>query len=331
MGFSEIRRRRVETLTEERIDTQKTLKSPIGCSGVALHTGAKVSMILKPAEAGHGIVFKRTDIAGKGAVIPARWDHVVDTRLCTVVGNSDGVVVSTIEHLMAALAGCGIDNAEIEINGPEVPVMDGSAEPFVFLIECAGVRDLGVARRGVRVLKPVVVDGGKSGVAALYPADTFAVGFEIDFDSALVGRQALLLGLVNGTFKKELARARTFGFLHEVEQLWANGFARGGSLENAVVVSGDKVLNEDGLRYEDEFVRHKALDAVGDLYTAGAPIIGRFDGRCSGHALTNRLLRQLFAEPDAWCYDTVKVAGATVSAAMPVSLADVPVGLAATA
>ncbi|MBE0531666.1 MAG: UDP-3-O-acyl-N-acetylglucosamine deacetylase [Rhodospirillales bacterium] len=331
MGFSEIRRRRVETLTEERIDTQKTLKSPIGCSGVALHTGAKVSMILKPAEAGHGIVFRRTDIAGKGAIIPARWDHVVDTRLCTVVGNGEGIVVSTIEHLMAALAGCGIDNAEIEINGPEVPVMDGSAEPFVFLIECAGVRDLGVARRGLRVLKPVVVDGGASGVAALYPADTFSVGFEIDFDSALVGRQALLLGLVNGTFKKELARARTFGFLHEVEQLWANGFARGGSLENAVVVSGDKVLNEDGLRYEDEFVRHKALDAVGDLYTAGAPIIGRFDGRCSGHALTNRLLRQLFAEPDAWCYDTVKVAAATAPA-MPVSMADnIPVGLAATA
>jgi len=331
MGFSEIRRRRVETSTDERIDTQKTLKSPIGCSGVALHTGAKVSMVLKPAEADHGIVFRRTDIAGKGAVIPARWDHVVDTRLCTVVGNSDGVVVSTIEHLMAAFAGCGIDNVEIEINGPEVPVMDGSAEPFVFLIECAGVCDLGVARRGVRVLKPVVVDGGKSGVAALYPADSFAVGFEIDFNSALVGRQALLLGLVNGTFKKELSRARTFGFLHEVEQLWANGFARGGSLENAVVVSGDKVLNEDGLRYEDEFVRHKALDAVGDLYTAGAPIIGRFDGRCSGHALTNRLLRQLFAQSDAWCYDTVKVVGAEAPA-MPASMADeMPMGLAATA
>jgi len=331
MGFSEIRRRRIEALGEERVDTQKTLKSPIGCSGVALHTGARVSMMLRPAPGDHGIVFRRTDIAGKGAVIPARWDHVVDTRLCTVVGNGDGVVVSTIEHLMAAFAGCGIDNVEVEINGSEVPVMDGSAEPFVFLIECAGVRDLGVTRRGVRVLKPVVVDGGANGGAALYPADRFSVGFEIHFDSAAVGRQALSLGLVNGTFKKELARARTFGFLHEVEQLWANGFARGGSLENAVVVSGDKVLNEDGLRYEDEFVRHKALDAVGDLYTAGAPIIGRFSGCCSGHALTNQLLRRLFADRDAWCYDAVAAAESTATS-RPASMADnLPVGLAATA
>lgn len=330
MGFPEIRHRSVGELTEDRLDTQKTLKSAISCSGVALHSGAKVSMTLKPAGIDHGIVFRRTDIGGKGAIIPARWDHVVDTRLCTVVGNGEGVAVSTIEHLMAALAGCGIDNAEIEINGPEVPVMDGSAEPFVFLVECAGVQDQGAARRGVRVLKPVVVDGGASGVAALYPADSFSVGFEIDFESTLVGRQVISLGLVNGTFKKELARARTFGFLHEVEQLWANGFARGGSLENAVVVSGDKVMNEDGLRYEDEFVRHKALDAIGDLYTAGAPIIGRFDGRCSGHALTNRLLRQLFADRDAWCYDAVSVG--TTGIATPASVDDgLHIGLAATA
>jgi len=296
-------------------ETQKTLKGPIGCSGVGLHTGAKVSMVLKPAEAGRGIVFRRTDIAGKGKLVPARWDCVVDTRLCPVVGDGNGVSIGTVEHLMAALAGMGIDNAEIDITGPEVPVMDGSAEPFVFLIECAGIRDQGAPRRAIRVLKPVAVSGD-NGTAALYPADSFLVGFEIDFDSRAVGRQAISLGLVNGTFKKELSRARTFGFLHEVEQLWANGFARGGSLDNAVVVSGDKVLNEDGLRYEDEFVRHKALDAVGDLYTAGGPIIGRFSGNCSGHALTNRLLRALFAEDGAWCYDRLGAAAPPPMASM---------------
>ncbi|MBT3359386.1 MAG: UDP-3-O-acyl-N-acetylglucosamine deacetylase [Rhodospirillales bacterium] len=304
MGFPEIRRQPIDQLNEVKIDTQKTLKSSICCTGVGLHSGAKVSMVLKPAEVDAGITFRRTDIGGKGAVIRAHWKNVVDTRLCTVLGNSDGITIGTVEHLMAALAGSRIDNAEIEINGPEIPVMDGSAEPFVFLIECAGVLDQGVPRRGIRILKPVVVEEGGA-CAALYPGKGSTVGFEIKFDSALVGRQAISLGLVNGTFKKELSRARTFGFLHEVEQLWANGFALGGSLDNAVVVSGDKILNEDGLRYDDEFVRHKALDALGDLFMAGAPIIGHYEGRCSGHALTNRLLEALFADPENWCEDVV--------------------------
>jgi UDP-3-O-[3-hydroxymyristoyl] N-acetylglucosamine deacetylase len=262
-------------------------------------------MTLRPAEADSGIRFRRVDLAGGGALIPARWDRVVETRLCTTLGNADGASLATVEHLMAAFAGCGIDNAEVEVNGPEVPVMDGSSEPFVFLIECAGIRDLGVPRRAIRILEPISVEAeGRS--ATLLPGEGFEIDCEIDFDSLAVSRQAISVGLVNGTFKKELARARTFGFLHEVEQLWAVGLARGGSLKNAVVVSGDKILNREGLRYEDEFVRHKALDALGDLYLAGSPIIGRFRGLCSGHHLNNLLLHALFAERKAWRYDVFR-------------------------
>jgi UDP-3-O-[3-hydroxymyristoyl] N-acetylglucosamine deacetylase len=180
--------------------------------------------------------------------------------------------------------------------------MDGSAGPFVFLVECAGIAVQETPRRAIRVLKPITV-GENGNTASLVPSGGFSLSFEIDFDNGAVSRQAMSVGLVNGTFKKELARARTFGFLHEVEQLWAAGLARGGSLDNAVVISGEKVLNEDGLRFDDEFVRHKVLDAVGDLYLAGAPIIGHFHGVRSGHATNNRLLRALFADPDAWCYD----------------------------
>ncbi|MEO5336968.1 MAG: UDP-3-O-acyl-N-acetylglucosamine deacetylase [Magnetospirillum sp. WYHS-4] len=291
--------------TTARSSRQRTLKSTIACTGVALHSGIKVSMTLKPAAANHGIVFKRTDIKGKGAFIPARWDHVVDTRMCSVLGNADGVTVGTVEHLMAALAGCRIDNALVEINGSEVPVMDGSASPFVFLIECAGVVEQDAPRRAIRILRPVIVKDGDR-IATLLPASSFTVDFEIDFRNTAVSRQALGLALVDGAFKKELARARTFGFLHEVEALWAMGLARGGSLDNAVVVSGEKILNEDGLRYEDEFVRHKILDAVGDLYLAGAPIVGHFRGVCTGHAHTNRLLRELLANPDAWCWEEAR-------------------------
>lgn len=275
---------------------QQTLKNAINCSGIALHSGAKVSMTLKPADPGRGIVFRRSDPAGGGAEIPARWDRVVDTRLCTVVGDDTGARIGTIEHLMAALAGCGVDNAEIEVSGPEVPVMDGSAAPFVFLIECAGLVEQDAVRQAIRIDRPVSA-GSETRKASLVPGFGPSFGFEIDFDCAAINRQQFHLHLSAADFKKELSRARTFGFLHEVEQMRAAGLARGGSLDNAVVISGDKVLNESGLRYEDEFVRHKLLDAVGDLYLAGAPIIGAFEGTRSGHQTNNEVLRVLFSDP----------------------------------
>ena len=303
--FKRVPRPAVKPMGEDVI-RQRTLNSRISCSGIALHSGARVTMTLSPAEPDTGIVFVRNDIEGGGARIPARWDHVVCTRLSTTVGDRHGVQVGTIEHLMAAFAGCGIDNAIVELNGPEVPVMDGSAAPFVFLVECAGMVEQAAPRRALRICKPVSVRDEKGGTASLLPADSFSIDIRIQFDSRVVSRQSLSLDLVNGAFKKELSRARTFGFLHEVEQLRAAGLARGGSLDNAVVVSGDTVLNEGGLRYDDEFVRHKALDAVGDLYTAGGPILGAFHGACSGHRANNLLLQALFADRDAWCYDVLR-------------------------
>ncbi|MGB0671104.1 MAG: UDP-3-O-acyl-N-acetylglucosamine deacetylase [Rhodospirillales bacterium] len=275
---------------------QRTLKQAINCTGIGLHSGNKVSMKLRPAEAGSGIRFRRTDIKGGGAVLAARYDAVVDTRMCTVIGNADGVTLATIEHLMAALAGAGIDNLDIEINGAEVPVMDGSSAPFVFLVECAGVVEQKAARKAVKVLKPVIFQEGNCR-AALMPGFGQTLSMDIDFDSQAIGRQRFDMALTDGAFKKEICRARTFGFLHEVEQLRAAGLARGGSLDNAVVISGDKVMNEDGLRYGDEFVRHKMLDAIGDLYLAGGPILGEFQGYRSGHRVHNLLLRELFADP----------------------------------
>ncbi len=280
---------------------QRTLKTAIGCSGVGLHSGAKITMVLHPAEADTGIRFRRTDIAGKGAVIPARWDQVGDTRMNTSLTGVNGISVGTVEHLMAALAGMGIDNCLIEINGPEVPVMDGSAAPFLFLIECAGVIELSAVRMALRILRPVSVqEGGAS--ATLMPGSGFSVSFEIDFGCDAISRQELSVGLDRGVFRAEIARARTFGFEQDVARLRAAGLARGGSLDNAVVIdaTGTRVLNEDGLRYGDEFVRHKILDAVGDLFLAGMPVEGAFHGCRSGHALTNRLLRTLFADASAW-------------------------------
>ena len=261
-------------------------------------------MTLHPAEAGSGVAFRRSDIAtrdgaAQDAIVPAHWRYVVDTRMATTVANEAGVSVATIEHLMAALAGCGVDNAVIELDGPEVPVMDGSAAPFVFLIECAGVIEQDAPRRAIKVLKPVSV-GDEQRSLTIRPARTFAISFEIDFESRAVSRQALSLKLVNGAFKTDIARARTFGFEHEVSALRAAGLALGGSLENAVVVRGDTILNIDGLRYGDEFVRHKILDCVGDLYLAGAPIIGAVEGACSGHALNHRLLQTLLGDSSAW-------------------------------
>lgn len=277
---------------------QRTLKAPIHCRGIGLHSGAHVEMTLRPAAPDSGIRFYRSDC---NTEIPADWRNVVDSPLCTTLTNSKGDSVGTIEHLMAALAGLEVDNVMIELDGPEIPVMDGSASPFVFLIECAGLTVQDAPRRVIRVLKPVSVGTpGKS--AALVPSDRFAVSFAIDFASSAIRRQELTLSPCPATFKHELSAARTFGFLDEVERMREAGLARGGSLDNAVVVAGDRVLNEEGLRYVDEFVRHKMLDAIGDLYLAGAPMLGHFHGTRSGHALNRQLLAALFADRAAWCY-----------------------------
>ena len=286
---------------------QQTLAYAVECVGIGLHSGMSVTMTLHPAPADHGIVFRRLDVAEKSRDIPARYDHVVDTRLCTTLGNSAGVVVGTVEHLMAAFAGLGVDNARVELDGPEVPIMDGSSAPFVFLIECTGLVEQARPRRVVRVLKETSLADGQTQVS-LVPGACLSLDCEIDFNDAAVARQALTLHLVNGTFRRELARARTFGFLEDVEKLRALGLARGGSLDNAIVVDAGRVMNADGLRYEDEFVRHKTLDALGDLYLAGAMVIGAFRGVRSGHGANNRLLRALFADPAAWRFEDLTIA-----------------------
>jgi UDP-3-O-[3-hydroxymyristoyl] N-acetylglucosamine deacetylase len=290
-----------QTANSAAIVRQRTLKTSINCTGVALHSGAKIKMTLHPAEANTGIVFRRIDIAGGGALVPALWSNVSDTRLNTCVSDSEGATVHTIEHLMAALAGMGVDNALIDINGPEVPVMDGSAAPFLFLIECAGVVEQAVPRQALKILKRVAIQDGDK-MAALVPAESFSLQVEIDFSVAAIRRQECFLRMNDGAFKTEVSRARTFGFEQEVAAMRMAGLGKGGSLDNAVVIAcdGEKILNEEGLRYEDEFVRHKTLDAVGDLSLAGAPILGHFHGVRCGHSLNNRLLRALFADRSAW-------------------------------
>ena len=283
---------------------QHTLRSAIHCTGVGLHGGNKVSVTLHPAVPDTGIVFRRTDIDGREAEIAARWHNVIDTTMCTVIANEHGDTVGTVEHLMAALSGCRIDNAIIDVHGAEVPIMDGSAEPFVFLIECAGIAEQPVARRGIQVLKEISVGDDEHRVT-LSPYPGFSISFQIDFDSPVIAHQEVAFSFVNGEFKDEIARARTFGFLEEVEQLKKMGLVRGGSLDNAVVVNGEEVLNDGGLRFDDEFVRHKVLDGIGDMYLAGGPIIGHFHGLRSGHRLNHRALTALFADDDAWCYTTV--------------------------
>ena len=280
---------------------QRTLKSAIHCSGIGLHNGLRVSMTLCPAAPNTGIVFRRLDLPAGQNEIAATWRNAVETPLCTTLVGDGGATVSTIEHLMSALVGCDIDNAVVELTGSEVPIMDGSAAPFLFLIDCAGTTEQAAPRRAIRILKPVsVMDGSRA--AHLRPGDGFVVDFEIDFDSPVIARQRWRVDVDRHSYRNDIAPARTFGFLSDVEKLRALGLARGGSLDNAVVIEGDRILNEGGLRFDNEFVRHKVLDCIGDLYLAGGPIIGQFQGYCAGHALTLRLLRALFAEQDAWTW-----------------------------
>lgn len=278
---------------------QHTVRSPALFAGVGVHTGEYTRVSVRPAAADAGITFVRTDVRDRDNQIRVTGEAVCKTQLGTVVGNADGVTVSTIEHLMAAFAMLGVDNAVVELDGPEMPIMDGSSSAFVRLLDRAGLRPQEAPRRFIEILDVIeVVDGDKR--ATLRPADGFEIAFEIRFDTAAIGRQAIDMAMDETAFREELADCRTFGFLREVEALRAMGLARGGSMENCVVIDGDRVLNPEGLRRPDEFVRHKALDAIGDLYVLGAPILGRFEGVLAGHGLNNALVRALLARPRAW-------------------------------
>lgn len=295
---------------------QRTLRNTISCSGKGLHSGVRVQLTLQPAPVDTGIVFQRTDVTEAKSLVPARYDNVSEATLGTTITNEHGIKVATIEHLMAALCGCGVDNALIALDGPEIPIMDGSAEPFVFLIECAGLIDQDALRRYIRVKKPVRIEQG-NGFAEVSPAENFAIDLEIDFNNPVVARQSGRFDFNDTSFKNTICRARTFGFAEEVINLQAMGFARGGSLDNAIVVDKDRVLNEDGLRYDDEFVRHKVLDCIGDIYLAGHYLLGHVHGYRSGHKLNNMLLRALFADKAAWEYTTREASQKPVIAAAP--------------
>ena len=278
---------------------QRTLKNVIRATGVGLHTGEKVYLTLRPAAVDTGIVFRRVDL-DPVVELSATPDRVGDTRLSTALQEGD-VSVATVEHLMSALAGLGIDNAYVEITAAEVPIMDGSAAPFVFLIQSAGVIEQSAPKKFIRVTKPVVVED-EDKWARFEPFEGFKVSFSIHFDHPIFARspQQATVDFSTTSFVREVSRARTFGFMHEVEALREAGLALGGSHDNAIVMDSYSILNDDGLRYEDEFVKHKILDAIGDLYLLGHPLIGAFSAYKSGHALNNKLLRALIDQPDSW-------------------------------
>ncbi|HEX5488685.1 MAG TPA: UDP-3-O-acyl-N-acetylglucosamine deacetylase [Rhodanobacteraceae bacterium] len=278
---------------------QRTLKNVIRATGVGLHTGEKVYMTLRPAAVNTGIVFRRTDLA-EPVSIPSRCEFVGDTRLSSTLVRDD-VRVGTVEHLLSAMAGLGIDNAYVDLSAPEVPIMDGSAGPFVFLLQSAGIEEQTAPKRFIRIKKPVKVEDGDKW-AQFEPFDGFKVGFSIEFRHPIFSRRASRAEIDFSTtsFVKEVSRARTFGFMRDIEMLREKNLALGGSMDNAIVLDDYRVLNEDGLRYEDEFVKHKILDAIGDLYLLGHSLIGSFFGHKSGHQLNNRLLRALLADKSAW-------------------------------
>jgi len=278
---------------------QTTLAKEFSLIGTGLHSGRPVRLKAMPAPAGHGVVFVRSDIMDRDNVVVARFDAVNDTQLCTRIANEAGVEVSTVEHLMAALAGCGVHNVRIEVDGPEVPIMDGSSVRFVHEILTAGVIGLEAPVRVLQILQPVkVVDG--LAVAELLPSDSFEIDFRIEFDDPAIGTQMRRLDMENGSFARELSDCRTFCRQADVDYMRRIGLARGGNLENAVVVDAGRVLNPEGFRRADECVRHKMLDALGDLALAGAPVLGRYRGIRAGHRMTNLLLRKLFDTPEAF-------------------------------
>lgn len=278
---------------------QRTLQNMIRATGVGLHSGEKVYLTLRPAPVDTGIVFRRVDL-DPVAEIPARADYVTETMLCTGLTH-DGGKAMTVEHLMSALAGLGVDNAYVDLSAPEVPIMDGSSGPFVFLLQSAGIVEQNAPKRFIRILKTVEVrDGDK--VARFEPHNGFRLGFTVEFDHPAIpaSRSRAVVEFSTDNYIREVSRARTFGFMHDLEFMRERNLGLGGSMDNAIVLDEFRVLNDDGLRYADEFVRHKILDAVGDLYLAGGPILGAYEGFKSGHALNNKLVRALLAEQSAW-------------------------------
>ena len=278
---------------------QTTLASEIAIAGIGVHSGAPVSIILYPADGDTGIRFLLSNGENEGIEIAADRRWVTGVTLCTVIGDGNGASIATVEHLLAALRGLGVDNALIEIDSPEVPIMDGSSARFVEAIDEVGLVELEAPRRFLKVLKPIVVEeNGAYGELTSY--NGFHLDVEIEFDTPLIGKQRLEIDLNPGSFRRELSRARTFGFMKDVERLWAAGLALGASLENTIAIGDDRVINREGLRYSDEFVRHKALDAVGDLALAGTPILGAFRSVRGGHRLNSLVLKAMFADPEAW-------------------------------
>lgn len=279
---------------------QKTINSKISCSDIGLHSGEKVSMTLHPAPEDSGIIFNRTDIKDKKqAKISAKYDNVTQTNLGTVIENKFGIKLSTIEHFMAAIWGCGIDNLIIDINAAEVPIMDGSSEPFVFLIECAGIKTQKEPRKFIEILKKIRFEEDDKFVE-ISPSKDFSFNLHIDFNHKKIGKQNFIYKKGLNSFKNDISRARTFGFKHEIEQLHKMGLAKGGSLDNAILIDDNGVVNKGGLRYKDEFARHKALDFIGDIYLAGYHILGHFEASKSGHSVNNKALRNLFNDKSAW-------------------------------
>ena len=287
----------ISRISSEYKVCQKTFRSSIFAVGVGVHSGAKAKISFHPAPIDTGLVFRRIDVTDKENSIPATYEYVVDTKMCSCFGNKAGVTVSTAEHVMAALSACGVTNAYIDVDGPEIPIMDGSARDFVFLFDCVGLIEQDAPLKVLKIKKEVSFTDDKGITVSLSPAqDGLTFDFAIDFPARIIGHQETKFTLSKDSFKKEIAYARTFCQLQEIEYLRSLGLARGGSLENAIVVNGDSIMNPEGLRDELEFVRHKTLDAVGDLYQAGMPIIGAFKGEKSGHYHNNMLLREVFKD-----------------------------------
>jgi len=288
------------------MEMQQTIERPAMCAGIGVHSGEKARLVLKPAPAGTGIVFRRTDLGVPNADIRAHAENVSDTQLGTTITNEAGISVAVVEHLMAAVCGLGIDNLLIEIDGPEVPIMDGSSAVYCELLLQAGLKQQSVPRRRIRILETIeIVEGPKCATLSPSPDTHLTLRARIEYENNVIGVQQMALRLAPGMFARNLAFARTYGFARDVEMLRSMGLARGGSLDNAVVIDDDEeIMNPEGLRIEDEFVRHKMLDAVGDLMLAGAPIAGAYDAVQPGHALNNKLVRKLLASPEAWCWET---------------------------